>query len=314
MIRIPMKSFRLPIAAAVFAALTLSGCLETSQYVEQKTRMDQLQDEVMRLKRSMDDMTAAQAARPAPDETVGPRLAQLGERTEQMDRDLQAVKGKQEEIDHAVSDHLQLAQAQDNGAVAVTPLRAELKDLGIRVDALSRRLAEVAVQAQTAAAATNAASAGAVPGATPALPAISTDAATVRTPEAPAKPVIPKELYDSAYALYREGKFAEAQEKFKDYVRRFPDTPLTDNAYFWIGETFYDQGQYEQAILQYDKVVQLFPDSDKLASALLKQAFSFSALGDVQDAKILLRKIIQEHPSSEQAGIAKKKMELLGGN
>jgi len=289
--------FPLAATALALAAFALPGCLPHSQYMEQQSRLDELRDDVQRLKRSVDEINAAQAARPAPDETIGPRLAQLGERVEQMDRDVQALKGKSEELDRTVTNLVQLSQAKDSGAVAVTPLRAELKDMGVRLDALSRRVAELA----------KAAPAPAAEGAPPAAEKPAEQAGQKAEENAS-----PKELYEAAYALYREGKFEVSQEKFRDYIRRFPNTQLTDNAYFWIGEAYYDQGKYEQAILQYDKVMQGFPDSDKLVSALLKQAFSFAALGDNQDAKILLRKIIQEYPNSEQAPIAKKKMEILG--
>ncbi|MHB8766859.1 MAG: tol-pal system protein YbgF, partial [Deferrisomatales bacterium] len=119
-------------------------------------------------------------------------------------------------------------------------------------------------------------------------------------------------LYDQAYALYKQAKYPEARELFATYIQDNPDTNLTDNAYFWIGETYYDQGQFEPAILEYDKAIQKFPKGDKVASALLKQAFAFDAIGDRVDARILLKKILREHASSEQAAIAKKKLELLG--
>ena len=46
----------------------------------------------------------------------------------------------------------------------------------------------------------------------------------------------PDELYRSAYEDYMRGNYDLAADGFGEYLRRWPDTELSDNALYWIGE------------------------------------------------------------------------------
>lgn len=271
------KSAALLIAAAIAAA----GCVPVAGNTRvEEERIASIQEEVQRLKRDMAEVRGGSGTAAPISQESGKKLADLDERVRQLDTDTQALKGKIEEMERAVSE-IRRAKADPSAE----KLQSDLSALSVRVDSLADRVAALPKGAEAK------------------TPAAAAAATPVKNP---------KELYDEAYALYRENKFADAQAKFREYAERYPDTPLTDNAIFWIGEAFYDQGQYEQAIIQYDKVIQKYPDGDKVASSLLKQAFSFAAMGDVVSARILLKKVISEHPGSEQASIARKKLDVLG--
>lgn len=262
-------------------ALLVPACVPVSTNSKaDEDRLAVIQEDVQRLKRDTAQLKEHSGAGVVTsDQEAGKKLAELDERVRQLDVDNQALKGKIEELERS------LAEAKKARTEAETEkLLADNAALSARLDALTEKVAAMPKAGET--------------------PKSGSAAAT------PAKS--PKELYDEAYSLYRENKYADAQAKFREYAERYPDTPLTDNSIFWIGEAYYDQGQYEQAILQYDKVVQKYPDGDKVASSLLKQAFAFAAMGDVVSARILLKKVITEHPGSEQASIARKKMEVLG--
>lgn len=250
---------------------------------QQAGRIDDLQVRLLRLERSLDEVRGGTGrASPQGDPDLNRRLADLGQRVEAVEAQLRALAGRVDELGRAAP-----AQAPSPRLPA---LEATLADLTGRIEKMEKRST-------------------AVPPATAPAPTPSPTPAPVPVPPAP---LDSQALYDSAYALYKQGKHDEARDAFRQYIERFPDTPLTDNAYFWIGESYYDQRQYEQAILEYDKVVQKFSNGDKVPSALLKQAFAFDAINDPVDAKILLKKILREHPASEQAAIAKKKLDMLG--
>jgi tol-pal system protein YbgF len=277
----------------VFLLTALVGCVPaTRESVAQAKRIDQMAEDIQRLKRELHDTkTPAPAAQLDP--KIGERMAELGAHVERLDQEVKGIGGKIEEVEYALNNQASAATATKSPSPKVQALSSELKELVLRVDTLTLRL--------------NALGAGSGSARVPSS-GTSTQAQTANTQQ----PISSKELYDKAYKLYRQGKYIESHEAFLDYLRRFPDSALADNAYFWIGEAYYDQGQYEQAILQYDKVVQKFPKGDKVASAILKQAFAFSAIDDNLDARILLKKVINEHPGSEQAGIAKKKLAVIG--
>ncbi len=125
-------------------------------------------------------------------------------------------------------------------------------------------------------------------------------------PEAPAKKA--KDVYMEAYKLFKEERFGEARERFLGILENYPENEYSDNARFWIGESYYRGKNYEDAILAYEELLKKNPTSDKVSGALLKQGLAFFELNDKKTGKIILEKLIEKFPDSEQAKHAKKKL------
>ena len=147
-------------------------------------------------------------------------------------------------------------------------------------------------------------------------PAAGEETPAAAKPEAPpAAAPQPKakepDLYDKSIALYRDGKYEEAIDGFRGFLKASPKSDLADNAYFWIGECYMSLKQYEQAILAYQEVIKKYPKGNKVPSALLRQAFAFLEIKDKTSAKLLLSKVVKNYPSSNEAKIAQKKLETL---
>ena len=119
------------------------------------------------------------------------------------------------------------------------------------------------------------------------------------------------EIYREAYEAYLKGDTDGARRKFEAFLKQYPNTDLSDNAQFWIGETYYVKKDYEKAILEYEKVVAKYPEGDKVSAALFKQALAFLELGDKANARNLLKRVIERYPQSEQAETAKKRLETI---
>jgi tol-pal system protein YbgF len=117
------------------------------------------------------------------------------------------------------------------------------------------------------------------------------------------------DLYKDAYEIFQKGDFEGARKKFEAFLKQYPNTELSGNAQFWIGETYYQKKDFEKAILEYEKAITKYPESGKVSAALFKQALAFLELGDKTNARNLLRKVIERFPNSEQAEMAKKKLE-----
>jgi tol-pal system protein YbgF len=118
-------------------------------------------------------------------------------------------------------------------------------------------------------------------------------------------------LYKDAYETFQRGDLERAREKFEIFLRQYSNTELSDNAHFWIGETYYQKRDFERAILEYEKVIVKYPESDKVPGALFKQALAFLELGDQTNAKSLLRRLIERYPHFDQVEMAKKKLESI---
>jgi tol-pal system protein YbgF len=117
-----------------------------------------------------------------------------------------------------------------------------------------------------------------------------------------------RDIYLAGYQAFKGGKTAEAREKFTSLLKDYSENEYSDNARFWIGETYYKDENYEEAILAYEELFKENPKSDKIPGAMLKQGLAFYSLKDQKTGKIILEKLIEKYPDSEQARLAKKKM------
>ena len=106
------------------------------------------------------------------------------------------------------------------------------------------------------------------------------------------------DLYKDAFETYQKGDFEGARRKFEAFLKQYPNTELSDNAQFWIGETYYAKKDYEKAILEYEKAIAKYPEGDKIPSALLKQAIAFLDLGDKTNGRNLLKRVIDRYPQA----------------
>jgi tol-pal system protein YbgF len=94
-------------------------------------------------------------------------------------------------------------------------------------------------------------------------------------PQAPA----PRELYTQAYADYARGNYDLAIQEYTDYLRNYPDTDLSDNAQYWIGECQYSKQKYPEAIEAWDELFRQYPSSDKIPDARFKKGMALERLG-----------------------------------
>lgn len=106
-----------------------------------------------------------------------------------------------------------------------------------------------------------------------------------------------KQEYDIALGLLKEGKLAEAESKFSDFVRDRSDSKLHSNAIFWYAETFYRQGAYNKAAIHYLQGYKQYPKDQKAPDSLLKLAYALNALNKDKEACSMLDKLEKEFPN-----------------
>jgi tol-pal system protein YbgF len=117
--------------------------------------------------------------------------------------------------------------------------------------------------------------------------------------------------YEEAYNNFKEKKYAESRKIFKTFLKEYPQDDLSDNAQFWIAETYYWEKDYENAILSYEIVLKKYKDSQKAPNAFLKQGLSFIELGDKKTGKIILEQVKDRYPDSREAELAKNYLKDL---
>lgn len=117
-----------------------------------------------------------------------------------------------------------------------------------------------------------------------------------------------KDVYMAAYEAYKSGKTKEAREAFAAMLKDYPENEYSDNARFWIAESYYKDADYEEAILAYEELFKKSPESEKIPGSMLKQGLAFYALKDAKTGKLILERLTERFPDSEEAKSAKKKL------
>jgi tol-pal system protein YbgF len=125
-------------------------------------------------------------------------------------------------------------------------------------------------------------------------------------------PPSPEELYNSAYSDFTKASYDLARQGFEEYLKHYPDTELSDNAQYWIGESYYVQHKYFEAVQAFDKVPQNYPRGDKVPAAALKKGYSLLEMKNNEAGIRELRGVIQKYPGSDSAQLAKDRLSLMG--
>jgi tol-pal system protein YbgF len=127
----------------------------------------------------------------------------------------------------------------------------------------------------------------------------------------PLTPAQAKAIYDNAYLDLSRGNYSLALIGFRDYLTKIPDSELSDNAQYWIGECSYAQRDFRKAVEDFSKVETTYPKGDKVPAAKLKIAYSLLQLEDRAGARKELRDLIARFPNSEEASQARSKLQSL---
>jgi tol-pal system protein YbgF len=122
----------------------------------------------------------------------------------------------------------------------------------------------------------------------------------------------PEELYRSSYEDYMRGNYDLSAQGFREYLKRWSDTDLADNALYWIGECYDAQERLQEALEIFSQVLEDHPTSDKAAAAQLKKGLLYLKLGDKGQGVLNLQYVVYEHPGTKEADLARERLRSLG--
>lgn len=200
-------------------------------------------------------------------------------------------------------------------------LRTRVDDNGRKIDALGDRIDQsdrrVDRLAQDAEASREVARRGAAGTGDAAVAAgvVAGAAAGGTVPSSPAGGTAvpnPDALYNAAYADFSKGNFPMAISGFEEYASRFPESPLADNAMYWVGECGFSQGNFAAALEAYDRMLSKYPKSEKAAAANLKKGLAYLEQNKIREATVQFRYVESTFPGSDEAKIAKERLAGLG--
>ncbi len=117
--------------------------------------------------------------------------------------------------------------------------------------------------------------------------------------------------YTRAYDLLARGQNDSAVASFDDFLKKFPDGPYSDNAWYWQGEAMYAQRKFEDALRNFGVVVNSFPNSTKVPDARLKIGFALYEEGEYEQARSILTGVQDDYPGRSAAVLARKRLQKM---
>ncbi len=119
-----------------------------------------------------------------------------------------------------------------------------------------------------------------------------------------------KELYDASYKKLTNNEFAEAKKGFEEIIAKYPNSELTPNAYYWLGQILYKEKNYVNAKSNFLNVTK-FKDSQKRADSIYKLGLISVAQNDKEKAKKFFTLVVEQYPNDTSAILAKKELSKL---
>jgi TolA-binding protein len=231
----------------------------------------------------------------------------LIQKNQQLENQIRELRGKIEEQDHAID---QLNKELTN----------RYTDLDQRLELLNQKLEPESNQPEQAPAENVPVDSSTATDQTATASKATTNSLAPTTAQNPATsanssnntsdPVaLEKAAYTIALDAYKKGGAKQAIAPMQNFIKNYPNSIYTGNAYFWLAEfqLAIDPPNYNEAKKNYEIVAAKFPNSSKAPRALYQL---YSIAKDVnkntQTANVYKSKLLSTYPKSEEAGFFKK--------
>lgn len=277
----------------LFTVIVLSGCVTSTDFETLRGDVNQTRKESFEIKKDVSSLKEKTANVIKEDDFNALRESQgeMHARLLDITKDLQLLTGKFDENKYSTEKALKDSASEMNLLKAqITNIEEQIKEVKNRLNTLEGHTGEAKKKVEEP---------------------------KTELPQQASQPPKPAEtkdkisLYEAAYDAFKDKKYKVARDKFDAFMKEYPQDELTDNAQFWIGETYYGEKDFEGAILAYEAVLKKYPKSEKAPGALLKQGFSFIEIGDKKTGKTILEKLVESYPESRETELAKKKIEEI---
>ena len=224
----------------------------------------------------------------------------LIQKNQQLENQIRELRGKIEEQDHAID---QLNKELTN----------RYTDLDQRLELLNQKLEPESNQPEQAPAENAPVDSSTATDQTTTASKATTNSPAATTANSSNNTSDPVALEKAAYTIaldaYKKGGAKQAIAPMQNFIKNYPNSIYTGNAYFWLAEfqLAIDPPNYNEAKKNYEIVAAKFPNSSKAPRALYQL---YSIAKDVnkntQTANVYKSKLLSTYPKSEEAGFFKK--------
>ena len=118
-----------------------------------------------------------------------------------------------------------------------------------------------------------------------------------------------QKAYQVGYALLKAKKYDQAKTSLQGFIKDYPNSSMTTNARYWLGEIALLQGRPDDAIIEFNKVIKANPSRLKMAEAQLKMGFAYYDKRQWQQARDQLSKVKKQFPGTSAAQLASARLQ-----
>jgi len=120
-----------------------------------------------------------------------------------------------------------------------------------------------------------------------------------------------KSAYQAAFVLLKDSQYDRAIAAFQKFLVSFADSPLADNAQYWLGEANYVNKSFPEAQVAFQRVVDKYPQSRKRPDALLKIGFCQYELKQWDLAKGTLSQVAAQFSDTPAGHLAQQRLDKM---
>jgi tol-pal system protein YbgF len=120
-----------------------------------------------------------------------------------------------------------------------------------------------------------------------------------------------KDAYQTAFTLLKDSQYDRAIAAFQKFLVSFPDSPLAENAQYWLGEAFYVNKSFPEAQAAFQRVLDKYPQSRKRSDALLKIGFCQYELKQWDSARRTLSLVATQFPDTSAGRLAQQRLDKM---
>lgn len=117
--------------------------------------------------------------------------------------------------------------------------------------------------------------------------------------------------YDQALAILREGRYDEAAQAFDRFLGSYPGSSYADNASYWLGETYYVTRDFDRALATFKGLTESYPNSPKAPDSYLKTGYIYYEKQDWAAARAALDTVVSGYPGTTAARLASDRLQRM---
>jgi len=110
-------------------------------------------------------------------------------------------------------------------------------------------------------------------------------------------------IFDMAVLDHSQGNTDLARQGFEEFLRKYPDSEVADDAVYWLGDLAYANKEYEKALKYFGDLLQEYPAAEFAPAALYKSRSALLALGRNDEAWDVGGRLLKQFPASPEAAL-----------